>query len=45
MRESLRQHFHVGRTLEEQLTDAIASEKYELAAQIRDELAKRSPRR
>ena len=45
LRESLRQHFQVGRTLEEQLTEAIATEKYELAAQIRDELAKRQPKR
>ena len=38
LRESLRQHFEVGRTLEEQLRDAVAAEKYELAAQLRDEL-------
>lgn len=44
LRESLRQHFHVGRTLQEQLTDAVASEKYELAAQIRDELNRRNTR-
>jgi excinuclease UvrABC nuclease subunit len=37
LRESLRQHFRVGRTLQEQLADAIANEKYELAAEIRDE--------
>jgi hypothetical protein len=41
LRESLRQHFRVGRTLQEQLADAIASEKYELAAEIRDELNRR----
>lgn len=41
LRESLRQHFRVGRTLQEQLVDAVASEKYELAAEIRDELARR----
>jgi cysteinyl-tRNA synthetase len=41
LRESLRQHFGVGQTLEEQLQDAVASEKYELAAEIRDQLAKR----
>ena len=40
-RETLRDQFEVGRTLREQLADAIASEKYELAAQIRDELARR----
>jgi Zn-dependent M16 (insulinase) family peptidase len=42
LRESLRQHFRVGRTLPEQLADAIANEKYELAAQIRDELNRRN---
>jgi len=42
LRESLRQHFHVGRTLQEQLAEAVASEKYELAAQIRDELNRRT---
>lgn len=43
LRESLRERFHVGRTLEEQLEDAVASEQYELAAQIRDKLASRRP--
>jgi hypothetical protein len=41
MRETLRTQFEVGRTLEEQLNDAVAAEKYELAAQLRDELARR----
>ena len=41
LRESLRQHFRVGRTLQEQLVEAVATEKYELAAEIRDEMAKR----
>ena len=41
LRESLRQHFGVGQTLQEQLQDAVAHEKYELAAEIRDQLAKR----
>lgn len=44
LRESLRQHFRVGRTLKEQLEDAIANEKYELAAEIRDELNRRDSR-
>ena len=44
MRESLRQHFRVGRTLQEQLAEAIASEKYELAAEIRDEMNRRNTR-
>lgn len=42
LRESLRQHFSVGRTLQEQLEDAVASEKYELAAEIRDEMNRRN---
>jgi hypothetical protein len=42
LRESLRDHYHVGRTLHEQLADAVASEQYELAAQLRDEIARRT---
>jgi hypothetical protein len=42
LRESLRQHFGVGQTLQEQLEEAVASEKYELAAEIRDQMAKRT---
>lgn len=42
LRESLRQHFRVGRTLHEQLAEAVANEKYELAAEIRDELNRRN---
>jgi UvrB/UvrC motif-containing protein len=41
MREGLRKQFDVGSTLEEQLRDAVANEKYELAARLRDELAQR----
>jgi hypothetical protein len=41
MREGLRKQFDVGNTLEEQLRDAVANEKYELAAKLRDELARR----
>ena len=41
LKESLREHYRVGRTLNERLEDAIASEQYELAAQLRDEIAKR----
>jgi len=41
LRESLRDHYDVGRTLDEQLQDAVAKEQYELAARIRDELARR----
>jgi len=45
MREQLRDEYEVGRTLEEQLRDAVASEQYELAAQIRDKLDKHDGRR
>jgi hypothetical protein len=41
MRESVRQRYEVGRTLDEQLAEAIRAENYELAAQIRDKI--RSP--
>jgi len=44
LRESLRNHYHVGRTLHEQLEDAVAREEYERAARIRDELARRNMR-
>lgn len=38
MRESLRQRYDVGRTLDEQLAEAIRAENYELAATIRDKI-------
>lgn len=41
LRESLRREYAVGRTLRERLDEAVAAEKYELAAQLRDELARR----
>lgn len=41
MKESLRQEYHVGKTLGEQLADAVAAEEYERAARLRDEIAKR----
>lgn len=41
LRESVREKFSVGRTLQERLGDAIASEQYELAAMLRDQLASR----
>ena len=45
LKESMRTHYQVGRTLDEQLADAVAAEEYELAAKLRDELARRdSPR-
>lgn len=43
LRESLRRDFDIGRTLQEQLDEAVRLEQYELAAQLRDQLA-RSPR-
>ena len=44
LRESLRQKFEVGRTIYERLADAVASEHYELAARLRDELRQRQQR-
>lgn len=44
-RETLRQKHDVGKTLQEQLAEAIASEQYEVAAQIRDELNRRRTHR
>lgn len=41
LRESLRQHFSLEASLDEQLAAAVASEQYELAARLRDEIAKR----
>ena len=41
LRETLRREYQVGRTLQEQLADAVAAEEYELAARLRDELARR----
>ena len=38
MRESVRQRYEVGRTLDEQLAEAIRAENYELAATIRDRM-------
>ena len=40
-RESLRKQYHVGRTLEEQLNDAVSNEQYEKAAEIRDLIQRR----
>ena len=38
LRESVRERFEVGRTLHEQLAEAVESEQYELAARLRDQL-------
>ncbi|MBL9122873.1 MAG: UvrB/UvrC motif-containing protein, partial [Planctomycetaceae bacterium] len=43
LRESLREQYQVGQTLAEQLAEAVAKEQYELAAQLRDQIAKREP--
>jgi hypothetical protein len=41
LRESLRKEYEVGQTLKEKLADAVATEQYELAARLRDELSRR----
>jgi len=41
LKESIREHYQVGRTLTEQLHDAVAAEDYELAAKLRDEMSRR----
>jgi hypothetical protein len=41
MKESLRNEYRVGKTLAEQLADAVAAEEYERAARLRDQIAKR----
>ncbi len=41
LQEWIRKQFGVPKTLAEQLEDAVAAEEYELAARIRDEIAKR----
>ncbi len=42
MKETLRAEYDVGQTLAEQLADAVASEEYERAARLRDEIARRT---
>jgi len=42
LRETLRKEYEVGRTLHEQLADAVASEQYELAAKLRDEIKRKT---
>ncbi len=39
LRESVREHYEVGPTLDEQLAEAVAQEDYEQAAKLRDEMA------
>ena len=43
MREAVRRRYEVGRTLEEQLAEAIRAEDYEQAAQIRDRMRAAGP--
>ncbi len=45
MREEMRSEYDIGRTLKEQLSDAVADEQYELAAELRDRIEKRAARR
>jgi hypothetical protein len=42
MQESIKSHFHLGPSLADQLAEAVASEQDELAAKLRDRLARRS---
>ncbi len=41
LRESLREDFKIGKSLKEQFDEAVMSEQYELAAQLRDQLSRR----
>jgi hypothetical protein len=41
LRETVRNEFHIDRTLEERLTEAVAADQYELSAKLRVEIAKR----
>jgi len=41
MQEAIRSQFHLGPSLAEQLAEAVAAEQYELAAKLRDRLARR----
>ncbi len=43
LRETLRDDFNISKSLKEQLAEAVAAEQYELAAQLRDEMARRDP--
>ena len=41
LKESLRTEYHLGPSLAEQLSEAVAAEEYERAARLRDEIARR----
>jgi hypothetical protein len=43
LKEALRKEYHLGKTLGEQLAEAVAAEEYERAARLRDEIARRRP--
>ena len=45
LQEWIRQHYQIGRTLVEQLADAVAAEQYELAAKLRDEISRRQDKK
>lgn len=45
LRESIRESFSIGVTLQEQLNTAVQREEYELAAQLRDQIARREQSR
>jgi hypothetical protein len=42
LRDSIRAHYHVQPSLVERLATAVANEEYELAARLRDEIARRA---
>jgi len=44
LRESVREEYHIGKTLGEQLAEAVAAEEYERAARLRDRIARRVKR-
>ena len=44
LQEEIRDRYEVGRTLSEQLADAVAAEHYELAAKLRDQISRRRPK-
>lgn len=41
LKEWIRQEYQIGRTLHEQLAEAVAAEEYERAAELRDKIARR----
>ena len=44
LRDTLRDQYKIKPSLSEQLADAVATEQYELAARLRDEISRRAPR-